>query len=396
MRKFLTALMLVLLTAPAMADSQEKDKHLDDVLKYGGEGITAVYNLDFKTARKNIDIAFEKYPNHPYAHFGNMLVEWGRFEYEFEKSNPQQKKVFEAVLQDSITGISSWLKTHPDDPMAFMALGGAYGLRGLFAMDNKSWVTAYFSARKGVSYMKKAVAVDPDFYDAYFGLGMFEYYTGTLPSVVKILAKIVAMKGDPQKGVDYLNTSREKGMFTKDASKLLLVEIYNSRISAFYNPQEALGYIREVAKKYPANPLMGFVEIIVQYENKNYDTVIVLARKFLNNIGKKPFFTEMYVPRSYTAIGTAQMAKGQWNEALKTLLKAKEVSFDGKEPSRWAVWNLLRLGQTYDALGQRKEAEAIYKLILRQHDTWDINGEAKKYLKTPFTKDTELGPLPPL
>ncbi|MDR0291664.1 MAG: hypothetical protein LBI01_02580 [Elusimicrobium sp.] len=390
----LTAVLTFSLAARA-AETDDKQMQAD-VMRYGAAGIEAVYNLDFKTAQQNIDMAFQKYPNHPYAHFGNMLIAWGRYEYVYEKSSDEQKKIFEDVLSSSMDGVKTWLKTHPDDPAAFMALGGAYGIKSLFAMNNKSWISAYFSGRKGIGYMRDALAADPEFYDAYFGLGMYEYYAGTLPSVVKILAKIVSMKGDQTKGIEYLNISREKGNFTRDSSKLLLVEIYLNRISKYYNPPLALQYINEVSGKYPANPLMRFVKIIAEYENKNYDAVLDGGRVFLSRIDKEPFYTEMYIPRSYTAIATALMSKGDFEAAEKTLEEAKEKSFDNTETTRWAVWNLLRLGQSYDALGRRDEAVKIYKLITSLPRSWEIDEEAKKYIKTPFTKETEIGPLPPV
>jgi len=395
MKKFFFLLILFASSLHA-AENTDNAQLQADVLKYGGAGIEAVYNLDFKTAQQNIDIAFQKYPNHPYAHFGNMLIAWGRYEYVYEKSSDEQRKIFEDVLSSSIDGIKIWLKTHPNDPVAFMSLGGAYGIKSLFAMDNRNWITAYFAGRKGISYMRDALDADPEFYDAYFGLGMYEYYAGTLPSVVKVLAKIVSIKGDQTKGITYLNLAREKGQFTRDSAKLMLVEIYLNRISAYYNPPLALQYITEVSAKYPANPLMRFVKIIAQYENKNYDVVLADGKTFLSRIGKEPFYTEMYVPRAYTAIATAQMAKGDFEDAARTLEEAKEKSFDHTENTRWAVWNLLRLGQTYDALGRRADALKTYKLITSLPNAWGIDDEAKKYIKTPFTKQTELGPLPPV
>ena len=396
MKKFFLSIIFSVLVSAAFPAETDSAQMQADVMKYGGQGIEAVYNLDFKTAQQNIDIAFQKYPNHPYAHFGNMLIAWGRYEYVYEKSSDEQAKIFENVLSSSIDGIKVWLKTHPNDPMAFMSLGGAYGIKSLFAMDNRSWISAYFSGRKGISYMRDALAADPEFYDAYFGLGMYEYYTGTLPSVVKILAKIVSMKGDQAKGIQYLNLAREKGQFTRDSAKLMLVEIYLNRISNYYNPPLALQYITEVSDKYPANPLMRFVKIIAEYENKNFDGVLADGKIFLSRIGKEPFYTEMYIPRSYTAIATALMAKGDFESAAQTLEEAKEKSFNHTEPTRWAVWNLLRLGQSYDALGRRADALKTYKIITSLSRSWDIDDEAKKYVKTPFTAETEIGPLPPI
>ncbi|WP_424245499.1 tetratricopeptide (TPR) repeat protein [Elusimicrobium posterum] len=367
-----------------------------DPMVYANKGISAIYDLDFDTAQQNMDLLFEQIPNHPYAHFGNMLIAWMRYSYGQEQSDEAFKKNFETVLASSIKGIRVWLKDHPKDPQALMAIGATYGLKSFYSMDNGSWVSAYFSARKGVGFMKEAIEVDPECYDAYFALGMYEYYTGTLTSVVKVLAKVVAIKGDPAKGIEYLNLSASKGGFTQDSSKLMLVDIYNDRTTKLFDPATAQKYINEVAAKHPANPLLEFVKVIVNYENKNYADVVKDARAFMAKIGEVEFYEDIYYARAYTGIGTGLMAQGKWEEAAKVFEEAKKKTVDGQALTRWAAWNLLRLGQCYDALGERDKAVKTYKFMQEQKNLWNFEDEPKKYLKHPFTKESDLGAMPPL
>ena len=184
------------------------------------------------------------------------MIAWSRYEYEFETSDDKQREVFEQILNESIDGIKRWIKTHPNDPNGYMGIGALYGLRAMFSMRNRSWITAYFSGRKAISNLEKSLQIDPSYYDAFFGLGIYQYFTGTLPSVIKILAKIVAIKGDPAEGVRQLNLAREKAMFTSDSAKLILIEVQNTRGSKYYNPQKSLEFIRQLRAKYPTNPLM--------------------------------------------------------------------------------------------------------------------------------------------
>ncbi len=387
--------LITLLLCASFANAKEYDLP-PEAYAAASDGIKAIYNLNLDYAAQRIDDAEKLYPGHPYAYFGKMMIAWARYDYQYEQSDPQQKIVFEGLIDDSIKGINAWLKTHPKDPHAFMALGGAYGLRSRFAMANRSWISAYFSGKKGINYMQKAVDADPEFYDAYLGLGMYEYYAGTLPSVIKVLSTIVAAKGSPKKGVEYLTLTKDKGTFASDTARLILVEIYNDRNSPFYDPAKALQLIREVRAKYPANPLMNFVEIIVDYENKNYDKVILDAGSFYSQIGVTPFYSEIYRSRAFTAIGTAYMAKGNFKAARKVFEAAFDETLKDKEPSRWAVWNELRLGETYDALGERQKAIETYRDLRQKKELWGFDEEPKKYLKKPFTKEDDVGPLPPL
>ena len=394
MRKWLAGFIgAALLASPSYAEIQLPA----EVMAQAREGINGVYSLDFDVAQQNIQKVFSQYPDHPFAHFGNAMIAWSRYEYEFEKSDEKQQKVFEQILDDSISGIKRWMKQHPDDPNAYMGIGALYGLRAMFSMRNRSWITAYFSGRKAISNLEKSLELDPTYYDAYFGLGIYQYYAGTLPSVIKILAKIVAIKGNPDEGVKQLNLSREKAMFTADSSKLILIEIQNVRGSKYYNPQKSLEYIRQLRAKYPKNPLMHYVEIICLYETGNLDEVTRQANQFLELIGKDPFYKDIYISRAYTALGTAAMARGDILGA-RAVFEQGKLALKDQAVSRWGLWNELRLGQVYDLLGERDLAVKQYKYVLSFKDKWGFDDLAKSLLKKPYVlpEGNDPGPLPPL
>lgn len=396
MRKRLCTLVAVfcLLTA-ALLPARAELTLPPDVMQYATEGINGVYSLDFDTAQKNIQKVFSLYPDHPFAHFGNAMIAWSRYEYEFETSDDEQRKVFEKILDNSIDGIKRWIKKYPNDSNGYMGIGALYGLRAMFNMRNRNWVTSYFAGRKAISNLEKSLKIDPTYYDAYFGLGIYEYFAGTLPSVIKVLARIVAIKGNPERGVRSLNLARQKAHFTADSAKLILIEVQNTRASKFYDPASSLKYIRQLRAKFPDNPLMRYVEIICLYETKNYDEVTAQANHFLELIGSNKFYKDIYIPRAYTALGTVQMAQGNF-QAAKQLFEEGRQKIKNQQPSRWGVWNELRLGQVYDVLGEREQAKAQYKYVLTFKDKWGFDDLAKSLLKTPYTVPASgVGPLPP-
>lgn len=398
MRKFICVMAAVCLLASAAVLPVRAEIQLPpDVMASASEGINGVYSLDFETADKNIAQVFAQYPDHPFAHFGNAMIAWSRYEYEFETSDDKQRKVFEKILDDSISGIKRWIKQHPDDPNAYMGIGALYGLRAMFSMRNRSWITAYFSGRKAIKNLERSLEIDPTYYDAYFGLGIYQYYAGTLPSVIKVLAKIVAIKGNPDEGVKQLNAAREKAMFTSDSAKLILIEVQNTRKSKYYNPAKSLEYIRELRSKYPKNPLMHYVEVICLYETGDYDDVTAQAGRFLALIGKDPFYKDIYIARAYTALGTVQMAKGNFDKAREAFEEGREA-LKGQEVSRWGLWNEFRLGQVYDLLGRREDAVKQYQYVLTFKDKWGFDEAAKALLKYPYSlpENGDVGPLPPL
>lgn len=396
MRKLLHLLAVVVFLLTASVSPARAELTLPpDVMQYATEGINGVYRLDFDTAQANIQKVFALYPDHPFAHFGNAMIAWSRYEYEFETSDDAQRKVFEKILDDSIDGIKRWIKQYPNDSNGYMGIGALYGLRAMFNMRNRNWVTSYFAGRKAINNLEKSLKLDPTYYDAYFGLGIYEYFAGTLPSAIKILARIVAIKGNPEQGVKFLNLARQKAHFTSDSAKLILIEVQNTRASKFYDPSTSLAYIRQLRAKFPDNPLMRYVEIICLYETKNYAEVTAQANQFLELIGTSKFYKDIYIPRAYTALGTVQMAQGNF-QAAKQLFEEGKQKIKTQQPSRWGVWNELRLGQVYDVLGEREQAKAQYKYVLTFKDKWGFDDLAKSLLKTPYTVPASgVGPLPP-
>ncbi len=396
MRKWLCLLAAVFFFTTAVVPPARAELSLPpDVMQYATVGINGVYSLDFDTAQENIQKVFALYPDHPFAHFGNAMIAWSRYEYEFETSDDKQRQVFEKILDNSIAGIKRWIKKYPNDSNGYMGIGALYGLRALFNMRNRNWVTAYFAGRKAISNLEKSLQLDPTYYDAFFGLGIYEYFAGTLPSVIKVLAKVVAIKGNPKKGVNFLNVAREKAHFTSDSAKLILIEVQNTRGSKYYAPEKSLEFIRQLRAKFPHNPLMHYVEIICLYETKNYDQVTAQANQFLTLIGHDNFYKDIYIPRAYTALGTTQMALGNFEQA-KQIFEQSQQKTKAQAPSRWGVWNELRLGQVYDVLGEREKAKEQYKYVLSFKDKWGFDEQAKSLLKTPYQVPQQgVGPLPP-
>ncbi|WP_458401920.1 tetratricopeptide repeat protein [Candidatus Avelusimicrobium sp.] len=397
MKKFFAFLLAAVFAAGIVVPAQAEIKLPEDIIQPVTTGINGVYSLDFDTAHDSIEYVFSLYPNHPFGHFGNAMIAWARYEYEFETSDDKQRKVFEKTLDDSISGIKIWLKDNPQDPNAFMGIGALYGLRAMFAMRNRNWITSYFSGRKAIKNLEKALELDPTYYDAFFGLGIYQYYAGTLPSVIKVLAKIVAIKGNPDKGVAYLNLAREKATFTDNSAKLILIDVQNNRRNInYYAPEKSLQYIREIRAKFPKNPLMHYVEIICLFETGHYQEVLAGGKEFLSLIGSDKFYKDIYISRAYTAIGTSYMALGQWQDA-KTAFEEGQKAIASQDPSRWGVWNEYRLAQVYDALGLREDAKKQYKKVLSYKDKWGFDEIAREGLKNPWKPATGkgTGPLPP-
>jgi len=259
------------------------------------------------------------------------------------------------------------------------------------------WIRAYFDGKKAISNTRKSLKVDPEMYDAYLGLGMYEYYAGTLPGVIKILARLF-LSGDAAQGVKYLELCREKGYFNSLAAELLLIEIYTEPGNQFKNPKTAVKWSAELRKLYPFHPQMHFVQIVSLFEDKQYDVTRAEALEYLKRVEEgAPAYRRTYLPRILTAIGATCLVEKKYDEALSYFQKAAATLKEDPKahPARWAVWALVRVGNIWDLKGDRAKAVELYKQARAYKDEWGFYEAIDAYLKKPFSEFELPGPLPP-
>jgi len=362
------------------------------------KGLDCIYGVDIPAAEKYFKTALEKYPEHPFPYFGIAMVTWANLEYLEDESDPALEASYSSLTDKAIEVGKVWVKKHPGDANAYLCMGGLYGLRARLAVLQHRWIRAYLDGRKALKNMRKSVDIDPELYDAYLGLGMYEYYAGTLPGVVKFLAKLV-MPGNAREGIRLLNICREKGYFNSLGAKLLLIEIYTQTGSPYADPPTAVKWSKELRAMFPNHAQMHFVEIVSLFENRQYDESLRESMDYLRRVYDKEntVYRARFLPRVLTAIGTDYLVEGKYDLAAEYFLKARNTINENKNahPARWAVWAIVRLGNVSDLRGKRAEALEYYREAKSFGDEWGFHESADKYIKKPFAKSELPGSLPP-
>lgn len=397
MRKILLTALLALCAAAAQAATPKYEPLPEELRLLSKKGIDAIYSVDIPEAVKNFSAAVEKYPEHPYPHFGMAMTKWATLEYLEDESDPKLDKEYAEMTDKAIEIGLAWVKKHPGDANAYLCLGGMYGLRARLAVLQHRWIKAYFDGKKAISNTRTALKIDPELYDAYLGLGMYEYYADTLSGVVKILAKFF-LRGDAKHGIELLNTCKEKGYFNALAAKLLLIEIYTTTGSPHMNPALAVKWSKELRAAYPEHPQMHFVEIVSLYEDKQYAESRREALAYLKAVTDgKPAYRRRYLPRVLTAIGTTYLVEKKYDEAADYFAQAAATLKEdpAAHPARWGVWAIVRLGNVHDLKGLRAKALEYYNEAKSYKDEWGFSESIAGYLKKPFAEMELPGQMPP-
>ncbi|MDD4004920.1 MAG: hypothetical protein PHW69_06920 [Elusimicrobiaceae bacterium] len=386
----LTALGAVFLCPAAVADSAmpaDLDEHIMD-------GVQGIHSLAFDKADENFNWILTNYPGQPYGYFGLAVCSWARLEYQEEQSSPELEKEFIKRTETAVEQGKKWIAKYPDDAYAHVCLGGIYGLQARLELMQHKWVSAFLKGKSGLKAMRRALKLDPELYDAKIGPGMYEYYAGTLGGFLKVL-NYLFIRGNADDGIKLLNEVEQKGHFNKMVAKLLLIEIYTQTGSKYSRPDLALKMAKEVRAVYPDHPLVQFIEIVCQYEDRHYGQVRELALDFLKKIEEgKPDYLPRYYSRAYTALATSYLAEKEYDSALQHFAKA--ASYTSKEkPNRWAVWAEVRAGEIYDWKGDRASALTQYKRANEYEDLWGFKDYISAHIKRPVTMKDFPGQLPP-
>lgn len=372
----------------------EKENLPQDLREMSKKGMDYIYSIELDKAQSQFEEIIKKYPEHPIGHFGIAMTKWAYYEYLEDQGDQKMDDEYANLTDKAIEIGKKWLKLHPNDATAHMCMGGMYGLRARLNLTQHSWLKAYVNGKRALSSMRKSLEIDDKMYDAYLGLGMYEYSAGTLPSVIRWLSKLL-ISGDAQKGIDYLKICKEKGYFNSIAAELILIEIFTEHDGKYANPKLAVEWSRELRKIYPYHAQMHFVEIVSLYEAKMYEEARTEMLEYLNRVGKYPHYKENYLSRIYTALGTIYMMEKNYDKALEYFEKAKKRIEIDKKASRWSLWAIVRIGNVYDMENLRDRALSYYKEALSYKDYWGFKEYIEDYIDKPFNISLLPVQLPP-
>ena len=278
-----------------------------------------------------------------------------------------------------------WVKDHRDDAQARMVLGAAYGLSSRLLIIQKHWVKGYLHGRKAVNITKEAVKMDPELWDAYLGLGMYDYYSDLYPRFIGVLAKLV-LRGNRQRGIEYLKLVAEKGHFSKSNAQILLVEIYTEDPYGAKDPKKAAALMDELRQRYPDSAMMHSAQLVAWFTGGRFDDLVKSAQEYVR-LAQDGKYNSIELGKGYVILGCGLWALKRHQEALEAFRKAQEVRFDGRL-SRWAVWAFIKSGNLLDAMGHRDQALKDYKVAAREPDSWDFRGIAKALISKPYSMES--------
>ncbi len=382
LRGFLCALLAVqvlFITKQVFPQGAYKDSVLEEANDPDlPQGVEEYQRYNFQQALENFERFIQKHPESLLGYFLQAETYWSIF--INKRENTEAEKHFIELSQKIIKMGEARLKRNKNDTDTLLILAGLYSRWGLLEGSyNHRW-EAITRSMKARTYFEKVVEINPEIYDAYLGLGLYDYFTATFPGYIRVFSKVLfGLYGGQEKGLKELQLAMEKGTYSRDLAKFFLAFFY---IKYENKAPQALNLLKELADQYPENlNYLGLLAYCYK-ELKDYDNAIHTYRKILELAAAKEVYGEESLNITTYFFGESLRLAGKYEEAKKYF---NDMIHTDSTDRYWVLaYAHLSLGKIYDTFGERDKALESYRNVLALKDFEDSHKKVEKYLKTPY------------
>jgi len=362
------------------------------------EGFTQMYNLDYDEAMGTFALLHSQYPQHPAPPLYMATTVWLRellrrddldlnkfatasyFDEPLQRETPVEiRQRFKNFIDESLVLSTSALKKNPADNDAQYLLASAYGVQAAFAISvEHSKVQAFEYGKKSYQLHSQLVSKNPEYYDSYMTLGMYEYITGKLPWYIKWLARMAGYHGSVERGMQYLQLTADRGLYASDDARVMLM-VLRVRDGNYGQALDTEEYLQTKYNKSFLLPLTR-AQILEKMGEKAeaagiYQDVIASSDAGVRN------YDQLKSGRARYALGRKLMDLDRYDLALPQLRASlRDPAMTANQLA--SAW--LAAGESLDALGRRADAIADYRLVLSLQDFDGTHRLAKNFIDQPY------------
>ena len=161
---------------------------------------------------------------------------------------------FEELINSTIQKSEAGIHAREDVPRNRLYEGLAYALRArYYGLRDQDLPTAR-AAKKMRALLLAAKGSDPGLFDADAGIGLYNYFVDTLPSIIKMLKFLIGLPGGSRElGLEQLQHAAEKGDLVRAEAKFYLAKDYSRPNEKEY--AKSLQLFQELAQEFPRNLL---------------------------------------------------------------------------------------------------------------------------------------------
>jgi tetratricopeptide (TPR) repeat protein len=288
------------------------------------EGINATLNENYLYAEGRFKQIIREKPEDPAGYFFlGALYQAEMMDYEGDF----KEKEFYSELETAIKLARNRMKSGKETPWDYLYLGNSYGYLGVYKARKGGWWPAFKNTLKAKSAFKKAVELNPRFYDAYVGLGSYHYWTSYF---TKSFAWLPFFSDERKKGKEELKLAAKESLFSKVAALNALIWIYIKEKN--YSPAIALA--DSLQKEFPDGKIFLWALATAYYEKFDWHKAIEyygLIKKKLNNNPAENYYNLI---ECQFRIADSYFNAGDFAECISTCREALSYDLDKKTRER--------------------------------------------------------------
>jgi tetratricopeptide (TPR) repeat protein len=313
------------------------------------QGTDAIYDIDFEKALSKFQEAKSVAPGDLRGSFFESTVYFWRGMFTRNRSDYDTYLKLSEELIDRCENI---VDKNENDLDARFYLGWTYTLRASITyMIEKNVLRAASDVKDGQRQLSFVVEKNPAYYDAYMGLGVYNYMVSMIPRKLQWVASILGFSGDKEEGKRQLTMAAEKGTYTNTEAKFYLT-LLSWREE---NYPVAESYANQLTEKYPRSPATWMLwGLLLTQQDKMQEAVEAFQKAIEYNKGKE---SEIVYKASYGALGNAYFRMNDFQKAIE--FGKKYMNYATKDDR---INNRLHsIGASLELTGNRNEALNYYK-----------------------------------
>src|SRR6185436_6455965 len=127
--------------------------------------------------------------------------------------------------------------------------------------------------------------LDKNYYDIYVGLGAFNFFSGSLPAMIKPFAFLIGARGDRDLGLQQLHTAMEKARYSRVEARI----VYYTAMLSDKQYNVAFPVLEKLIADYPDNfALYTWVTEWFRQQRRNLDGAEYFERVYEREIKRSP------------------------------------------------------------------------------------------------------------
>lgn len=273
-------------------------------------GLEFSYVENFDSAQVYFDEVINLYPDNPAGYFFKAALLQLKM---MDECQYFEEKEYLSLIKQTTKCAEKILKVE-ENLWAEFYLGSSYTYRAVYEGLKSNFFETFKYGVKGGRILQNIIKKDSTFYDAYLGVGTYEYFWARAARYLPIL-KLGG--GDANEAIKKLHTAAAKSLYSGPTAKNSLVFIYGEE----KNFSEADAIIDSLLSKYPEGKTFLWNKAGVEFKKENY----LIAADLYNNLFS---IYNSYNNKNYSNLAQCKLFIGKCFYQLEEKEKAKAALKD--------------------------------------------------------------------